>query len=314
MHQHVIQSPEWGRFKTEYGTTSHTAGKIQYTTHEIPLTNYRFAYAPKISSFDINWDELKGSLIKNRCVAINFDVPDIIKGSSDETKALEKITKVGLRKSPRDTFAKYNVLLDIARPEEELLSRLHTKHRYNLRYAQKQGVTIELAESLEDFEKFYTLFAQTAVRQKYYIHPKPYYEKIWKIFKPLDIAHIVTAIHNEIPIASWMLFTYKHVVYYPYGGSDENYKNLQASTLVGWEAIKLGKSMDCTLFDMWGAAKDPENKKDSWYGFTNFKLRFGGTHVEYMDSYDFVINDVYYNAFNTANNLRWKLLKLKKLI
>lgn len=314
MHKHIIQSSEWGRFKTEYGTTSYTVdNKLQYTTHPIPLTDYKYAYAPKVNSFSFDWDKLKESLIKNKCVAINFDVPNIIKGSAEEKAAAELLRKHNCRKSPRDTFAKYNILLDISKDEEVLLKGMHHKHRYNIKHALKQGVTVQFGESLEDFEQFFALFAKTAIRQKYYIHPKAYYEKIWKIFKPLDIAHISTAYVGDTPIASWMLFTYKDVLYYPYGGSDDAYKSLQASTLLSWETIKFGKRLGYTSFDMWGAAKDPLDTKDPWFGFTNFKLRFGGQHVEYMDSHDFVVNETYYKLFNTTNNIRWKLLTLKKL-
>jgi len=312
MNQHIIQSAEWGRFKTEYGTTAFVAGGVQYTRHPIPLTGAFFAYAPRLGSFDIDWAALRDSLSKNSVIAINFDVPNIIKGSPQETEAIQQLKEQNCVVSPRDTFAKFNILLDLSKPEEQLLAQMHHKHRYNLRYAQKQGVTVEYGETIEDFENFYALLSQTAERQKYYIHPKDYYEKIWKLFKPLDMAHILTATHNNNPIASWMFFTYKNVLYYPYGGSDEKYKNLQASTVVAWEAIKLGKSLGCKTFDMWGAAQDPTNTKDPWYGFTNFKIRFGGQHVQYMDSYDLPLNRNYYKAFNTANDLRWTLLKFLK--
>lgn len=313
MHKHIIQSPEWGRFKTEYGTTSYTIdNKIQYTIHPIPLTDYSYAYAPKVGSFSFDWDKLKSELLKRNCIAINFDVPNIVKGTPEEIVAKDILEKNGCKRSPRDTFAKFNILLDISKDEEILLKEMHHKHRYNIKHAVKQGVSVKLGESLEDFEQFYSLFEKTAIRQKYYIHPRPYYEKIWKIFKPLDIVHISTAFYENTPIASWMLFTYKNILYYPYGGSDENYKNFQASTLLAWEVIRYGKSLECNSFDMWGAADDPTNTKDPWHGFTNFKLRFGGKHVEYMDSYDYVVNGNYYKLFNTANSIRWKLLTLKK--
>ena len=312
MNQHIIQSAEWGRFKTEYGTPAFLAGGIQYSKHAIPLTSSFFAYAPKVNNFDIDWEKLKESLTKNNVIAINFDVPNILKDSPEEHSALEVLKKQGCTLAPRDTFAKYNILLDLTKTEEVLEKQMHHKHRYNLRYARKRGVSVEYGETMEDFEDFYTLLSLTAQRQKYYIHPKAYYEKIWKLFKPLDMVHILTAKFEETPIASWMFFTHKHVLYYPYGGSDEKHKNLQASTLVAWEAIKLGKSLGCRTFDMWGAAKDPENTKDPWYGFTNFKIRFGGKHVQYMDSYDLALNMPYYKIFNTANDIRWTLLKFRK--
>ena len=67
------------------------------------------------------------------------------------------------------------------------------------------------------------------------------------------------------------------------------------------------------MFDMWGAANDPKNEKDPWFGFTNFKLKFGGEFVEYIESYDYVVNKPVYMLFNFAQKIRWKILKLIKL-
>ena len=304
---HIVQSPEWGEFKTNYGTKAVRSGNIQYTVHKIPFTSSYFGYCPKVNPFDIDWEQLEMSAKENNCININFDIPNIIKGTSEETSALE-ILVAKCVKSPKDTFAKYNIVLDIARTDEQLLSNMHKKHRYNLGQAQKHGITVER----NNFETFYDLLAQTAERQKYYIHPKIYYQKLWETLNPKGMAHVLTAVHNNQALASWMLFTYQNVLYYPYGGSASQGQNLFPSTLVCWEAIKLGKELGCTSFDMWGAAKDVNDTNDPWHGFTNFKMKFGGKHVEYIRSYDFVLNETMYNMFNFANDLRWKILKTLK--
>lgn len=310
MATHVVQSPQWGDFKTEYGTTAARVGDVQYTKHKIPFTHYYYAYCPKVNPFNIDFVKLAASLKENNCVAVNFDVPNILKNSDEEKKALEIFKNCV--KAPRDQFAKYNVLLDISKDSEELLKSMHHKHRYNLRYAQKHGVEIKKAVNQDDFEIFFDLFEETAGRQKYYIHPKLYYQKIWEILTPQDTCHILTAYHQNKPLASWMFFIYEGVLYYPYGGSSENGRNLNASTLVCWEGIQLGKQKNCKTFDMWGASKNPEDTSDPWFGFTNFKLKFGGNFVEHIDSFDFVINKNVYDTFNFVNYVRWKFLKVLK--
>jgi len=309
MKNHVVQSKEWGEFKTQYGTPAVRVGTIQYTIHKVPYTGEFYAYCPKINPVDINFDEIKNSLIKNSCIAINFDVPNVIKGSENESRAIE-ILESKCRKSPKDTFAKFNVLLDISKSEEEILNNMHKKHRYNIKYSQRNGVTVRKVSTESDYDIFYSLLKDTAERQKYYIHPKNYYKKIWEQMGAQNICTILISEFDGVPLASWMLFTYEGVLYYPYGGSSNRHKNLYASNLICWESILLGKSMGCETFDMWGAAKDPNDEEDSWQGFTNFKLKFGGKHVEYIDSYDFIINEQMYNAFNLAQKVRWTILNL----
>jgi lipid II:glycine glycyltransferase (peptidoglycan interpeptide bridge formation enzyme) len=312
MARHVVQSPEWGDFKSEYGTQAINAGGVQYTKHCIPFTKYFFGYCPKVDPFEIKFDELKKSLKDNDCVNINFDVPNVIKGTEEEARAIKLFESQGCVLAPRDQFAKANVILDISRSEEELLAAMHQKQRYNIKYAEKNGVTAKVAETQEDFDIFWEMFESTSIRQKYYIRPKSYYQKIWNKFKDTGMVHILTVSYKDEPLASWMLFTYENVLYYPYGGSSEKHRNLFGSTYLGWQAILLGKKFGCKLFDMWGASENPENSSDPWWGFTNFKLKYGGEHVTYMNSYDLVVNPVIYKAFTAANDMRWKFLKLLK--
>lgn len=311
MRNHVVQSPEWGEFKTKYGTIAVRVGAIQYTVHKLSILPFYYAYCPKVNPFEINWEQLRESLKKHNCIAINFDVPNVTKSSEDSVKVLHELEEHCI-KAPRDTFARYNILLDISKSEAELLKNMHNKHRYNLGLSQRKGVIVKKGETLEDFEVFYKLLLDTSIRQKYFIHPKAYYQKIWELLHPSGFCKILTGYYDGEPLASWMLFVYDGVLYYPYGGSSEINKNVFASTLVAWESIRLGKEEGCTTFDMWGAAKDPNDTKDPWHGFTNFKLRFGGEFVEYIDSYDFVVNKLVYRLFNLVQGIRWKLLRLLK--
>lgn len=306
---HIVQTQEWAEFKTAYGTQTVRCGEIFYSKHQIPFSPYFVAYCPKVNPFSIDWKKLEESLKSENCVSINFDVPNVIK-DSPEAKNAETVFQDRCIKSPKETFATSTVILDLDKTEEELLKNLHSKHRYNMKLAQKNGVIIEQAKSRADFETFFDLLYATSLRQKYYIHPKHYYQKIWEILAPKGMCHILSAKYQGQALASWMLFSHSNVLYYPYGGSSDKLQNLFPSNLLGWEAIKFGKELGCTSFDMWGACKDLNDQTDPWWGFTNFKLKFGGELVEFMDSYDFVINRKVYKMFNLANNLRWKILKL----
>ena len=110
--------------------------------------------------------------------------------------------------------------------------------------------------------------------------------------------------------ATWMLLNYKDTIYYPYGGSVTENRSLMASNLMAWEAIKLGKRLGCRMFDMWGAT----NKRDHpYWGFTKFKLGYGGELFEYIDSYDFVVNPLYY-LFNLTYGAFWKLQDMRRKV
>jgi len=307
--KHIVQSQEWAEVKNAYGTKAVNCGEIFYTLHNVPFVPFKIAYCPKVSPEVINWNLLKESLKENNCAYINFDVPNVVAGDVRETMAVEGFTKNGCMRATKSTFAESTIVIDLTQSEEDLLKGMHSKHRYNIHVAQKKGVTVEQGKNLNDFNVFFDLLSQTAIRQKYYIRPKHYYQQIWEILKPKNMCYILTAKYNEEPLASWMLFSYQGTFYYPYGGSAEKLQNIFPSNLLGWEAIKLGKVLGCSVFDMWGASNNIDDQNDPWWGFTNFKIKFGGRYVHFMNSYDFVDNTNEYRLFNLANNLRWKMLK-----
>jgi len=309
MYKHIVQSDEWAQVKTKYGNESEKVGEVHYTKHKIPKTQYFYAYCPRVNPVIIDFEKLKYSLKQNRCIGLTFDVPNVVKGSNEAEKAV-KILKKHCKKAVRSEFATANFLLDIKPQEEEIFKRMHSKHRYNARYALRKGVTIELAESDEGFNNFYEILKKTSLRQNYFVRPKKYYKIIWEELHPKDMCHILTAKYQGEVLGSWMLFIYEKTLYYPYGGSSEKHKNLFASNALGWESIRFGKSKGCEIYDMWGAAENPEDKSDPYYGFTNFKDKFNGRHVKYIDSYDLVINWPMHPIFTRLNNLRWKMLEM----
>jgi lipid II:glycine glycyltransferase (peptidoglycan interpeptide bridge formation enzyme) len=299
----------WQEFKNSFGTPAIMAGGVLYTKHKIPFTGSNYGYCPRVDPADVNFEELKKSLTENSCVALHFDVPNILRGGPEEKPSREIFEKYCTRSS-RDEFAKANFIMDLTLSEEELMSKMSTKQRYNTNYAIKKGVKVRKAENQKDFDIFFKLYEETGNRQGFYFRPRSYLQKAREIFSSHNACDILIAEYEGKPLASWMLFTSDNILYYPYGGSTEEMKNLQANCLIGWEAIKYGKGKNCTLFDMWGAAVDLNNINDPYYGFSQFKAKYGGQHVLYIDSYDLILNESAYKMFNLANNLRWKVLNI----
>ncbi len=311
---HIVQSPVWEKFKNSYGTEAVRAGDVLYTKHRIPFTNNYYAFCPKVDPFVIDFDVVRDSLEENNCIAINFDAPYVVEGSERAEEAVNVFKDAGCIPSSKNTFTRYNLVLDLTPSEDELLMNMHSKQRYNVRYAKKHGVVVRKETGEEAFEIFYNLAIKTADRQGFYIHPEDYYFKLWKTLGEEEVAHILNAYYEEEPLASWMFFTYDGILYYPYGGSSKKHRNLQASTLVGWEGILLGKEKGCKKFDLWGACEDPDDRSDPEWGFTHFKQKYGARHIEYISSYDLVLNSGMYDVFNIANRARWSMLRLKKNI
>ncbi len=318
--QHIVQSKEWGNFKTAMGTKAVQAEGIQFTLHKIPILPYNIGYAPKVDPKTINWKELERTGRKNNCAAIRFDCPNVVERYHrykkdwelvTEAKEPEQIFKKNCKKSPRNTFAKQTIFLNLEHNKETLLMNMKSKTRYNIRYAKRKGIYVKEESNSRGLEKFLKLQKDTAQRQGFLIHNNNYYRTLWEHLAPKNKAHILIAYYKNdpTPLTALMFFNHKKVLYYPYGGSSDKHRNCQHSSRAMWAGVKLGQSLGCKLFDMWGATDD---KKDEWWGFTRFKLGFGGTLVEFINSYDLIFNPAIYHSFNLAYSAFWRVVKLKK--
>ena len=217
------------------------------------------------------------------------------------------------RKSPKPLFTKYNFVLDITKSEEELLKNMHSKTRYNIKVAQKHGVKIIESTDDKDFETYLKLYFETTKRQEYHGHNKEYHHKIWKTLKDAGMAKLLIAYFKGEPLTAWMLLNFKDTLYYPYGGSSKVHPEVMANNLIAWEAIKLGKKLKLKKFDMWGALGPNANSKDPWYGFHKFKMGYGGNLVEYIGTYDYVLDwplYIFFTIIDKFTPLKVFLLKV----
>jgi len=78
------------------------------------------------------------------------------------------------------------------------------------------------------------------------------------------------------------------------------------------EAMKFGKKLGLTTFDLWGSLGPNPNTNDPFYGFHRFKEGYGGRLVEFVGSYDLILNHPFYSLYHAIDKLRWKLLNLKR--
>lgn len=309
---HIVQSPEWGEVKTKIGTPAVRSGKVQFTLHKVPFLPFNVGYCPKVDIEKIDWEGLKAAAKKHRCIFVKLE----------PNQPFNHLTIQPLRPS-KPIFATQTILLDLTKSEEDLLANMKQKTRYNVRLAEKKGVVVEERNDPEALEIFLKLQKETAKRQGFFVHPDSYYRTVWEVLHPKGMAYLLVAsvehalgnhatmqpCNHSVPLVAWMLLRYKNILYYPYGGSSVEHRKFMPSNLMMWEAIKLGKRLGCKVFDLWGATDD---KNDPWYGFTRFKLGYGGQLVSFPGAYDLVLNSLLYYPFILADKLRWWILGLLK--
>lgn len=336
---HPLQAYEWGEFRKKTGIkvirrafveNKNILASFQQTIHKVPKLHYNIGYLPK--GF-LPTEELLGDLYtigkQNNCIFVQLEPNVTAADGKTAMDLLVRNSKFVIRNSHRPLFTKYTFQLDLTKSEEELLKNMHPKTRYNIRVAQKHGVQIVEDNSDEAFKEYWKLTEETTKRQKFFAHTKNYHETMWETLKQTSVkdtlnnenelkAHLFLAKYippeqkEAVTLAAWILFSFHDTLYYPYGASSTLYKNVMASNLMMWEAILFGKKLGMKKFDMWGSLGEDPDTTDPWYGFHRLKQGYGPKLVEFVGSYDLIINPYLYQLYKTADKIRWMMLKKKK--
>lgn len=339
---HPLQAWEWGEFRIATGKkvirlgvfdpSTDSAGSpqasseqaklkagFQLTVHLLPQIPYTILYFPKGPMPDktmLNALKKLGNQEKAILVKLEPNVGGSINQSIKTSKhqsIKEFLQKNGCR-SGQPLFTKYTFQLDLAQTEDQLLTAMKPKTRYNIRISQRHGVEVVEDNSQRAFETYLKLMLETTKRQKFYAHTPDYHRKMWQNLNPAGIAHLLLAKYKGKILVAWILFAFNKILYYPYGASTREHHETMPSYAMMWEAIRFGQKMGCKTFDLWGTPGPNPDPQDPWYGFHRFKQGFGAQLVEFIGTWDLVINPQFYPLYNLANEIRWKFLKLKTLL
>ncbi|MEK7587327.1 MAG: peptidoglycan bridge formation glycyltransferase FemA/FemB family protein [Patescibacteria group bacterium] len=318
---HPLQSESWGSFRQAMGIDVVRLNEWQLTFHKIPFTPFTIGYFPKgpmptkemLAALDTLGKQKRAIFIQLEpnvtCHCEERSDAAISQKQPDEIASLIARNDKLLRPSHHPLFTKYTFVLDLTKSEEELLKAMHPKTRYNLKIAQKHSVVIKEDNSNEAFTEYLKLTAETTRRQGFYAHNEAYHTTMWHIMKKAGIAHLFTAAYQGSTLAAWIIFAWQDTVYYPYGASSRGYRDVMAPNLLLWEIARWAKSKGYKKFDLWGSLGPHPDEHDSWYGFHRFKQGFGPKLVEFVGSFDLILNPLLYRVYTLADTIRWKILK-----
>ena len=304
---HPLQSEAWANARKQIGIETVSFDGFLLTLHKIPFFKFKIGYLPRSKMPNEKvLQKIYEFGKKNNVIFIKIE-PYEEKSSNNETMKQSS----NYVKSPHPLFPSWTQMLDLTKSEDEILKAFHPKTRYNIRLAEKKGVNVREESNDNGFEKFVKLYFETTKRQKYFGHDYQYHKTVWNNLKN-KISHILIAYYDGIPLAAYQLWYLDGMIYYVYGGTSQLHRNLMASNLLMWEAIKLGKKLGAKEFDMWGSLGPNYDPTDPWSGFTRFKEGYGTKFVEFVESNDLVVNPTLYKIYNAVYFLREIYLKLKR--
>lgn len=316
---HVLQSWEWGQFKSRWGWAPryvvfedggrpHAAALILKRT--LPRLGLGILYVPKGPALDYGdtglvdsvLAELEAAARGERAIFVKID-PDVlhpplpVPGAPGEG-VVAQLKRRGWRLSAEQIQFRNTVLLDLRPPEEELLAAMKPKTRYNIRLAGKKGVSVRPGGA-GDIEMLHAMYAETSKRDGFIIRPLDYYRDAWTTFVEAGLAQPLVAEADGEPVAGLVLFRFGERAWYLYGMSREAHRDKMPNHLLQWEAIRRAKAQGCTVYDMWGAP-DELNESDPMWGVYRFKEGFNGKLTSHIGAWDFAASKLWYWVYSAA--------------
>lgn len=303
------QSFLWGKQKPMWrwqavavrGTDGKIKGTLALMTRPVPVIGRTLMYGCRGPVCDLDDRETLAELIEgakalakeNRAYVIKID-PDV---PSSNTHFAGLLHELGFRgkeggKNFEAIQPRYVFRLNVeGKTEDELLAGFHQKWRYNIRLAERKGVTVRVCGK-EIVPAFSELMLTTGVRDGFVTRKPEYFAAMLdnlgehcRLYMAFDPA--------GTPIAGTLAIHYGDKVWYLYGASSNEHRNLMPNYLLQWRMIQWAVETGCRVYDFRGVSGDV-SEDNPLYGLYRFKQGFGGEFTEFIGELDLVLSPVVY--------------------
>lgn len=308
----LLQSWEWGDLKAETGwepfrLAVREKGQIVAAAsalkRNLPLAGKTILYLPRgpmltdlnrVDLLDTLLTGLRGLARRVGAILLKID-PPIPASHRDFHAALMRrgFINLDLGKGFEGVQPRFIMELPIDQDPEELLMQCESKTRYNIRLAQRRGVTVHEARDLEDLRAFYELLLVTAKRDGFMVRDFSYFEGIWRHLVQKGLARLFLARYEGGALAGAITFQFGKRTWYVYGASSNRHRNVMPNHILQWNMILAARESGSTVYDFRGISGDL-NPDNPLYGLYRFKKGFGARVVEYLGEYDLPLNRFFY--------------------
>jgi len=296
-HGHVLQSWEWGEIKARTGwravrlsveESGSRRAAAQVLIRTLPYGAGKLAYVPKGPVLDYTNQALVSEMLQallalakeEKVISLKIE-PELLESPT----VRQQLEDHGLRPA-QPVQMRSTIWVDLSAGEEELLARQKQKTRYNIRLAERKGVTVR-AGSPDEIRDWYRMYVATSSRDTFTIRDEAYYRLVMDVMEPRGMAKLLLAHHEGELLAGVIVFCFGQVAQYMYGASSNSKRNLMAPYLAQWEGMRWAKSRGVSTYDLWGIPDHLEENEELW-GVYRHKRGYGGEMVRYVGAFDMV--------------------------
>lgn len=335
---HLLQTWEWSQVKAKYGwetmpfiwsdkldrldksDLSDVVAAAMVLKRRIPIRGFaarlNILYVPKGPLMDWSDESLRARVLddlqsfakRQGAIFLKID-PDVVLGTGipggEETveensgqAVMSELKRRGWLFSSDQIQFRNTVLIDLSLAEDELLTCMKQKTRYNIRLAGRKGVMVRVGNT-GDLSMLYRMYAETSVRDGFVIRDEGYYQTVWQSFMASEepTCEPLIAEVDGVAVAAIFVFYFAGRAYYLYGMSREAHREKMPNYLLQWEAMRRAKAAGCSVYDLWGAP-DEFGESDSMWGVFRFKEGLGGQVVRTLGAWDYTPKPLWYKMYS----------------
>lgn len=289
---HHAQTSRWGEVQSRRGwdvtrlLTSDDGGRmsggVQVLTRRVRGLG-RVGYidrGPLLADFDPRSSRAATEMLQG--FARDNGVTLLVVQPPDNAHELHRVMRsAGLGPSHIKTSLAATTRLDLTLGPDELMARMKSKTRYNIRLGKRSGITVRVGERA-DVRTFHEMLVQTADRQGFIANSRSYLEDLFDTLG--RECRIFIAEYEGRPIAGMLALTFGDTIVYKRGAWSGEEGKRRPNEVMHWEAISWGIDNGYRWYDFDGiepsaasAVLDGDRiPGDAIQSVTRFKLGFGG--------------------------------------
>ncbi len=181
---------------------------------------------------------------------------------------------------------------------EEVQRGLNQQWRRNIKKAEKAGVKV-VRGGYEDLPVFYSLYTETAERDRFLPRPLPYFQRMWSALtdEHPDRMRLYLAHHEGEVLAAATMLTVGEHVWYSYGASTSRKREVQPNNAMQWRMMADAHELGAAVYDLRGITDTLEDS-NHLLGLLRFKVGTGGEAAEYLGEWDLPLNRLLHKALD----------------
>ena len=191
-----------------------------------------------------------------------------------------------------------------------VLAAIDRGTRYNIRVAERKGVTIEEGADAGELAR---QSAAVETREGISLPGRTYYELLLGL---LPWCRTYVARHPQTEQALCAVLTVRHSGrgYNLFAGRTGSQSELKANDLAHWRAISGCAEAGLREYDLWGVPPPDAGPDHPWHGLGQFKAGFGGARVDYAGAWELVLSRAASQAIELQEQARLGVRRLRRNI